>query len=447
VHRENVGRTLRRVARECKFEKLPEINLESFERWLRTQQTNNMGARTRNYYRNTWLAFCNWCVHTYRLSANPLVRVTKADEQTDRRRQRRAMAEAELIQLLEVARWRPLAEYGRRSIAKDETERNGKRSNWTFVPLTLDELPAAMERARQSLSKRPDFIAKLERLGRERSLIYKTLVLTGLRKGELASITVGQLNLDAPQPFAELHAADEKNRQGSQIAIRADLAADLRQWLAEKHAGLQIALRGNGKTISMQQVTKLPAGTSLFTIPSQLVRILDRDLQAAGIAKADERGRTLDVHALRHSFGTLLSRGGVSPRTAQSAMRHSSIDLTMNVYTDPKLLDVHGALDSLPSLPISSSPFKAPETIKATGTNDLGQNQFAPAFAPTTGNQIQTLTTHGKHDALSSVGKRDKKMSVTCLPDTTKNPLPHADNGSLKERATRFELATSSLGS
>ena len=23
-------------------------------------------------------------------------------------------------------------------------------------------------------------------------------------------------------------------------------------------------------------------------------------------------------------------------------MRHSSIDLTMNVYTDPKLLDVHG---------------------------------------------------------------------------------------------------------
>ena len=31
-------------------------------------------------------------------------------------------------------------------------------------------------------------------------------------------------------------------------------------------------------------------------------------------------------------------------------MRHSSIDLTMNVYTDPKLLDVHAALDSLPIL-------------------------------------------------------------------------------------------------
>lgn len=48
-----------------------------------------------------------------------------------------------------------------------------------------------------SLAKRSDVIAELEQLGRERALIYKTLLLTGLRKGELASLTVGQLNLDA----------------------------------------------------------------------------------------------------------------------------------------------------------------------------------------------------------------------------------------------------------
>jgi hypothetical protein len=29
-------------------------------------------------------------------------------------------------------------------------------------------------------------------------------------------------------------------------------------------------------------------------------------------------------------------------------MRHSDIKLTMNVYTDPKLLDVRAALDALP---------------------------------------------------------------------------------------------------
>ena len=66
---------------------------------------------------------------------------------------------------------------------------------------------------------------------------------------------------------------------------------------------------------------RLPPDTRLFTVPAALVRILDRDLVAAKIArrvrvdgggridKRDERGRTVDVHALRHTFGTLLSKG------------------------------------------------------------------------------------------------------------------------------------------
>ena len=54
-----------------------------------------------------------------------------------------------------------------------------------------------------------------------------------------------------------------------------------------------------------------------------------------------QHGWTIDVLALRHTFGTLQSQNGVAPRTAQAAMRHSSIDLTMNVYTNPRLLDGH----------------------------------------------------------------------------------------------------------
>jgi hypothetical protein len=110
------------------------------------------------------------------------------------------------------------------------------------------------------------------------------------------------------------------------------------------------------------------------------VRILDRDLVAAGIArwakdergrsyidKRDERGRTVDVHALRTTFGTHLSKSGVAPRTAQAAMRHSDIKLTMGVYTDPKLLDVAGALEgALPSLPLDGEP--QAQKQRATGT-------------------------------------------------------------------------------
>ena len=103
---------------------------------------------------------------------------------------------------------------------------------------------------------------------------------------------------------------------------------------------------------------RLPADTPLFTVPDGLVRILDRDLLLAGIPKRDDRGRTLDLHALRTTFGTLQSKGGVPLTTAQHAMRHSDPSLTANVCTDPRLLDIHGALNVLPM--ISSACQRAP---------------------------------------------------------------------------------------
>ena len=235
--------------------------------------------------------------------------------------------------------------------------------------MTLDGLQIAVERARERLAKNPDLIETLERLGRERALIFKTLVLTGLRKGELASLTVGQLDLDTPMPSVVLAARDEKNRNGSTIPLRLDLVNDLREWLSDVPNAPTLRIRDHNTDVSSDR--------RLFRVPAGLVRILNRDLNAAGIAKKDERGRTLDVHALRGTFATLLSKGGVAPRTAQAAMRHSDIALTMMTYTDPKLLDVQGALDALPSLPLSDSPMPKREAARATGTDharsSLGQ--------------------------------------------------------------------------
>ena len=199
---------------------------------------------------------------------------------------------------------------------------------------------------------------QLDRLGRERALIYKTLVLTGLRKGELASVTVSQIHFEGPAPYIVLDAKDEKNRRGSEIPIRADLASELKAWLDEQLTLLQDTAQRRGDPIP----SRLPPEIKLLNVPAGLIRIFDRDLIFAGIArveqrdgkeviiKTDDRGRTLDIHALRHTFGTHLCAAGVPLRTAQAAMRHSDPSLTANVYTDPKLLDVAGALESLSSL-------------------------------------------------------------------------------------------------
>ena len=81
---------------------------------------------------------------------------------------------------------------------------------------------------------RPEIQEQLKRLGRERALIYKTMVLTGLRKGELASLTVGQLHMNGDLPYVALNASDEKSREGNDIPLRHDLAQDLRDWLSSK---------------------------------------------------------------------------------------------------------------------------------------------------------------------------------------------------------------------
>ncbi len=210
------------------------------------------------------------------------------------------MTADELSRLLDVAHRRPLLEA--------LTVRKGKR------------------KGEQYANVRPEVRERLEALGRERALIYKTLVLTGLRKNELATLTVAQLRLDGLTAYLELDAADEKSREGNTVPIRADLADDLRSWLADKLADCRKAAMREGEAV----LARLSADTPLFTVPSALVKILNRDLRLAKIPKRDDRGRTLDVHALRTTFGTLLSKGGVPLRTAQAAMRHSDPALTVS---------------------------------------------------------------------------------------------------------------------
>src|SRR5207248_519296 len=126
----------------------------------------------------------------------------------------------------------------------------------------------------------------------------------------------------------------------------------------------QRAATGRGQAIP----DRLPGDAPLFTVPGGFIQVLNRDLRAAGIPKRDEWGRTIDVHALRHSHASHLSAVGVAPRVAQASMRHSDLKLTMGVYTDETLLRVRDAQAALPALPVSRFRAVAP---------------LAPTLAPT----------------------------------------------------------------
>ena len=300
-HYSTVKRLLNTLISGCRFRTLADIRREPVERWLSGPESATRSARTRNTYLNSAKWFCNWAVDNERLVASPLARIARANEKVDRSRVPRAFSADKLSRLLNAARRRPLEE--------------------------ALKFNRGWRRGQSGAGIKPATRAKLERRGWGRALLYKTLALTGLRLGELTAIRV----CDVHDDHIDLDAKHEKNRQGSTIPLRADLAADLRRWIGDRREG------------------------PLFRVSANAVKVLNRDLKLAGIANRDERGRTACIHSLRHSFATLMSRNGVQPRVAQAAMRHSTTDLTMSVYTDPKLLDVARALDALPDLPLNSA--------------------------------------------------------------------------------------------
>ena len=381
-HLEGVEIRLNRLCRELSLVRLGDLRPETMAKWLAARSQEGIAARTRNSYLEVWKAFCNWCADTNRLASNPLAKLRKVNQKADLRHIRRSMTVEDLQKLLYVARWRPLAELGRETIKLKPSEKGHKRSSWTYLDISFSELSAAVARARARAKDKPQLILEREHLGHERCLIYKMLALTGLRRNELASLTVGDLRLDAAVAHILLPAALEKSRQGAELPLRDDLVSDIRDWLAEKARVRQVLAGDTSQGNLLESDTSLGVSLDekLFRVPRQLVKVLDRDLRVAGIAKVDDRGHKLDIHALRHSFASLLSAAGVAPRTAQAAMRHSDVNLTMSVYTDPRVLDVRAALDALPSLPLGDALDSEHHQPHDPGV--AGEDEYAPKFAP-----------------------------------------------------------------
>jgi integrase len=325
VHVANVKSQIKQIITDRRFAQIVNISRSAVEKWMHQEENRGESSgKTINNYRSAIMAFCRWAVSEQRLISNPLEGLYTADE-TDKKRLRRALTEAEIAKLLAVARSRPLAEA--------RTIRSGPRKG---------QLRATV---------RPDVERRLIKLGVERALMYQSMIHTGLRKGELASLTVSDLHLDADPPFLSMQALNAKNARADEIPLRADFVGVLREWTSNK----------------------LP-NAKLFRVPNGLRKILYRDLALAGVQQidksgrpiADAHGRKVDVHALRHTAGTQLAKHGVLPQVASRIMRHSSINMTMKHYTHLALEDKSKAVERLPAY---DSDLGA-ESEKKTGTDD-----------------------------------------------------------------------------
>ncbi|OWK40367.1 site-specific integrase [Fimbriiglobus ruber] len=184
-----------------------------------------------------WVA---WLLKKDRITVNPLDRV---DVPTGgkKTKERRALSVHQIQKLLDAARARPLVAFH---------ERFG-----TEVAPTVRQ----RERAQK---KRDAATADLVAVGRERALVYKTAVYTGLRLGEIASLRPCHLELDR-KPFPRLQILGKltKNGQQARLLLVPAFAEELTDWIRD---------------------TKKKPDDLLFHVPQASVRIMQKDLKLVG---------------------------------------------------------------------------------------------------------------------------------------------------------------------
>ncbi len=201
---------------------------------------------------------------------------------------------------------------------KDQNEAVDKRKD--RIALTAEEVQKLLEIAKTRHRRSSGILS-----GDEVEMIYRTALGTGLRSSELAALLVHQIE-PAKQRIV-LRAATTKNKKAAFQPISEELAELLAAWIKDKQPGDRVFSHDKYSLLSS----------------------FKRDCKAAGIERKRADGRSVDVHCLRRTFGTMLARAGVPLTTVQKLMRHSTPELTAKLYIDVEEIDLQEAVGKLPA--------------------------------------------------------------------------------------------------
>lgn len=159
---------LSKMANLCQWQRLGDIDTQSFIRFRDTGDIAKLSPKTRNDYHQTIRQFCRWCVKNGRLPIDPFQNLATVKVNGDIRRQRRALTDTEVNRLL-------------------------------------------------SVSPEP------------RRTVYMLALLTGLRRNEIRQLKWTDINLQAVKPFVMVRASTTKNGKQAVMFLREDLTEALRR--------------------------------------------------------------------------------------------------------------------------------------------------------------------------------------------------------------------------
>ena len=306
---------IRIIADACDWSTVGDITADAVNGYAGKLKDANRSARTIQAYLTAIKSFTRWLTNNGKLPFDPLLSVSKPHRESDRRRERRMLLHDE---------WEWL-----RSVTLRAPERYGMT-------------------------------------GPERVLLYATAIQTGLRSGELRSLSRGRLFLDNDPPFITCKAGSTKNRKDARQYVQNDLADDLRAYVAAKAPQAPVfAMPAAWDVADMLRADLADARREWLDTAKHDPEEYEKRSQSDFLAAVNHDGEHLDFHSLRHTCGAWYAMTGAHPKAVQAVMRHSTITLTMDTYGH---LFPGQEADTVARLPAMMGD--DPEALRATGTDD-----------------------------------------------------------------------------
>jgi len=251
-HAQQTASKLRKIIEACKFRFWSDVKASEIEAYLADRRKQGLSKQTVAYYAKAFRQFSKWMLKEKRITEVPVIHYE-----------------------------RPPRNYGR--------------------AFELDEFQELLEAAlsgpvREGLT------------GHVRHVCYVFACETGLRRGELRSLTSASFDFKNNTVFVS--GEHTKNGEDAVQEFSTKTARLLKEFIANKMLGVQ-----------------------LFPVPNRSSIMIKADCRAAGIEVVDNTGRSLNFHSLRHTCGSFLAASNVHPKIIQEVMRHKDINLTMSRYT------------------------------------------------------------------------------------------------------------------
>ena len=324
AHADLVKARAERVCDGCLFRFYSDVNASKVQRYLAGKRSGSkdeagISHQTSNFYLQAIKQFCRWMVKDGRASESPVEHLTGLNVKLDRRHDRRSLTVEELTWLLRTTAAGPIRH-------------------------------------------------KMD--GKARAMLYRVGMETGFRRNELRSLTPSNIETASTPPAIIVEPQNVKNRQPVVQVIRPELAEELQTWIEDAQIAPESPLWPElTQHTSKMLKADLEAARDAWLDDSQSDAEREKREQSNFLCYEDDAGRYADFHALRHSFVSLITQGGVHPKLAQRLARHSTVELTLSRYSHTLMTDEAQALEVLPALP---SMFDGPESerqkLRATGT-------------------------------------------------------------------------------